>query len=575
VPTETRAIPAVWGCWERGYADPHPLPQDTFFAESVQGQFIYIMPSCDLVIVRFGSDAISAEVWHDYSRGFLTKVLDAMKELARPRFTHHGRALVRREHGRFTGDVGVLATALTGIHCTSCRACATSSVMRLRSRAWVRMLWGLFAVAVGCSAVAEVPELRSCGSDLDCYALSAARPFACWRCDKTVEGGTCVAGDPVAPVQKLDLMGYDSDRIAAFTADRKLTVFAQQSPSPGRSVRTSPAASYLDDLEREDSALLQGPSALSQLAVAGESGAAWCLAVDHRGDSAGFLCLAPCGASECQKVCETCSPATRPALAVQDCQASGECEKLALYVDSERSAVVGKWIEPGGRVHDVPLPAELEPAATPVVLRAQRAADKRFVLAAAQSGSVVPWLALVAPPAGSQPPRVTSGPAPEREPESGEQATIVEIAGAAADGGDAEGEMLLAWIWRDGGKQHMSVAQVAWSSGDEISPLTTVFERTLSGEGRVSVAFAHYGLAASARTAGEGGWTVAFRDGKQAFALRVDRTRTEGTLPTVRQTDADVGDFVVAPHPAGADGSSPFVYVDRSDMQARVQACKP
>jgi hypothetical protein len=32
-----------------------------------------------LLIVRSGSDAIAAEVWDDYSRGFLTKVLDAIK----------------------------------------------------------------------------------------------------------------------------------------------------------------------------------------------------------------------------------------------------------------------------------------------------------------------------------------------------------------------------------------------------------------------------------------------------------------------------------------------------------------
>jgi CubicO group peptidase (beta-lactamase class C family) len=63
-------------CEPTEYVD---LPQDTFFAEGVQGQFIYIMPSRDLVIVRFGADAIAAEVWDDYSRGFLTKVLDAIK----------------------------------------------------------------------------------------------------------------------------------------------------------------------------------------------------------------------------------------------------------------------------------------------------------------------------------------------------------------------------------------------------------------------------------------------------------------------------------------------------------------
>ena len=435
------------------------------------------------------------------------------------------------------------------------------------------IIWGAFALAVGCSAIASHPELRNCQSDLDCYAISANRPFACWRCDKAAEGGTCIAGEPVAAVQTLDLTGYDGDRIAAFTAARKLTLFAQQSPVPGRSVKTSPAASYLDDLERrEDSVLLRGSSAFSQLAVAGEAGAEWCLAIDHRGDSAGFLCLAPCNASECRRACEACSPATRPALAVLGCQAAdGECEKLALYVDTERSAVVGKWITAGGRVHDLQLPAELDPGSTPVVLRAQRGEGSGFVIAAAQSGSVVPWLALVAPPSNGQPPLVVPGPTPEQS----EQGSLLELAGAAADGGDAQGEMLLAWIWSDGGAEHLSVARTAWPGANEISPLSTMFERTLSGEGRVSLAFAHYGLPASATSAGEGGWTLAFRDGRQGFALRIDRSRAEGKLPTVRQTDAHVGDFIAAPHPAGSDGSSPFVYIERADMQARVQACAP
>ncbi|HTU63613.1 MAG TPA: hypothetical protein VMF89_34355, partial [Polyangiales bacterium] len=302
--------------------------------------------------------------------------------------------------------------------------------------------------------------------------MSANRPFACWRCDKALEGGTCIAGEPVEAVQTIDLTGYEGDRIAAFSAARKLTVFAQQFPLPGRSVKTSPAASYPDDLERrEDLALLRGGSAISQLAVAGEAGAEWCSAVDHRGDSAGFLCLAPCSASECQRACDTCSPATRPALAVQDCQAgSGECEKLALYIDSARSAVVGKWIEAGGRARDLQLPAALDDGATPVVMRAQRGRDSSFVIAAAQSGSEALWLARVAQGADGQAPMVLPGPTPEPN----EQAAVLEIAGAAADGDDAEGEMLFAWIWSDGDAEHLSVAQTAWTSVNELSALSTV-----------------------------------------------------------------------------------------------------
>lgn len=64
-------------CQPTEYVD---LPQDGFLAEGVQGQMIYIIPSADLVVVRFASDGfMSAELWDDYSRGFLKAVLDAIK----------------------------------------------------------------------------------------------------------------------------------------------------------------------------------------------------------------------------------------------------------------------------------------------------------------------------------------------------------------------------------------------------------------------------------------------------------------------------------------------------------------
>ena len=55
------------------------LPPEAYFAEGINGQFIFVVPSADLVIVRLGMDGSGSERWDDYARGFLGAVLGALK----------------------------------------------------------------------------------------------------------------------------------------------------------------------------------------------------------------------------------------------------------------------------------------------------------------------------------------------------------------------------------------------------------------------------------------------------------------------------------------------------------------
>jgi CubicO group peptidase (beta-lactamase class C family) len=54
------------------------IPPDTFFAAGINGQFIFVIPAADMVVVRTASDAAGSENWDAYSREFIGLVLDAV-----------------------------------------------------------------------------------------------------------------------------------------------------------------------------------------------------------------------------------------------------------------------------------------------------------------------------------------------------------------------------------------------------------------------------------------------------------------------------------------------------------------
>jgi CubicO group peptidase (beta-lactamase class C family) len=62
-------------CPPTAYAD---LPPDTFFAEGINGQFIFIIPSADMVVVRLANDGPGSEHWDEYAAEFLKLILDAV-----------------------------------------------------------------------------------------------------------------------------------------------------------------------------------------------------------------------------------------------------------------------------------------------------------------------------------------------------------------------------------------------------------------------------------------------------------------------------------------------------------------
>ena len=62
-------------CPPTAFAD---LPADIFFAEGVNGQFIFVIPSADMVIVRLANDSPGSEHWDELAQRMLTAMLEAV-----------------------------------------------------------------------------------------------------------------------------------------------------------------------------------------------------------------------------------------------------------------------------------------------------------------------------------------------------------------------------------------------------------------------------------------------------------------------------------------------------------------
>src|SRR5262249_26385503 len=61
-------------CPPTSYAN---LPADAFFAEGISGQFVFVVPSYDLVVAKLAQDDFGSDYWDDFGRDMLVKVLDA------------------------------------------------------------------------------------------------------------------------------------------------------------------------------------------------------------------------------------------------------------------------------------------------------------------------------------------------------------------------------------------------------------------------------------------------------------------------------------------------------------------
>jgi CubicO group peptidase (beta-lactamase class C family) len=71
------ACDAFIGCPPLDIAD---LPPDAFFAQGIFGQFIVVIPSADMVVVRVASDDPGSEGWDRYARGLVDRLLEAVIE---------------------------------------------------------------------------------------------------------------------------------------------------------------------------------------------------------------------------------------------------------------------------------------------------------------------------------------------------------------------------------------------------------------------------------------------------------------------------------------------------------------
>ena len=72
--TQDPACDALF-CPPTAFAD---LPTDIFFAEGVNGQFVFVIPSADMVIVRLANDGPGSEHWDEFAVALLTAMLDAV-----------------------------------------------------------------------------------------------------------------------------------------------------------------------------------------------------------------------------------------------------------------------------------------------------------------------------------------------------------------------------------------------------------------------------------------------------------------------------------------------------------------